>query len=178
MKLIKKGKMELINKVIYVILILSVSGCNSLQEKIEKYIDGNNSKFNDDSLMVINMKDVLCDYDRLYIVGSLIPLSCVVDMINVPLYRKGKNESNALFGYDSDAYYLILVKDGEVVYEEELKNENTKVSFNLESFSTIKGVGTFDNVEITAEGYYTDSSNLVILKINGCYFVCDKRYMN
>jgi hypothetical protein len=99
-------------------------------------------------------------------------------MINVPLYRKGKNESNALFGYDSDAYYLILVKDGEVVYEEELKNGNTKVSFNLESFSTIKGVGTFDNVEITAEGYYTDSSNLVILKINGCYFVCDKRYMN
>lgn len=178
MKLIKKGKMELINKIIYVILIFSISGCNSLEEKIEKHIDENNSKFNEDSMMVINMNDILCDYDRLYIIGSLIPLSCVIDMINVPSYKKDENKSNALLGYDSDSYYLILVKDGEVVYEDKLNNWHPKVSFNLESFSTIKGVGTFDNDVITAEGYYTDSSNLSILKKNGCYFVCDKRLTN
>ena len=158
-----------INKFILFFCILLMTECHSAPQRIESFICSQNIKKN--SNLELDMKKVLCDYDRLFLVGSLTPLSCVRDMLGIPSYRKENNASNALMGNDSDNYFILLKKDGRIVYEEEFNYNNTKVRFEIETFNVIKGKGFFDGENIVADGYYLDNSLFLVTEKKGLYFV-------
>lgn len=171
-RLIKKEKMAWGSKFLTLLIIFFVAGCKPITKKIENICD--NSVFSQDSTIIIDMKNILCDYDHLFIVESLTPLSCVRNMISIPSYRNRETSDNSLIGTDSEKYFIILVKGEKVVYEEEFDYYNSKVYFNLETFKRKEGICVFDNEDVKSACYYESGSFFVVRKINDYYYISVK----
>ena len=129
--------------------VFILNGCTHTPTKIENYIN-KHCDFSKNDTCFIDLREVLVDYDTMYVFDEFTVETGVRDIIGITDYPA---EENGTVGYDSEMCRIILVKNHKVVYEDEYHYCDYNTSIDFREFPVVKGQCIFDNTIGEESGY-------------------------
>ncbi len=157
-------------------ITLCIQGCcRAFPDKIERYIRVNHNIANDDTCY-INLKDVVMDYDTLFCFKSTISIDVVRDIIQISEY---KNDGREILGnIEEEFLYIILIKNGSVVYENEYNYTLYNAQFVYSELVTIPVNNYHEENAIRNKAYETSDSIFLVNRTNGEYYIRPVNYID
>ncbi|MCL2802100.1 MAG: hypothetical protein FWD28_10115 [Treponema sp.] len=121
-------------KIQYVIILLSICffvGCSNTESKLDRYIKLN-CNFKKSDVCYIDIKEVLnVDFDEMYIFYRTVTKDEISEVIGIPYSNKKIKDD--IFDYDlfyyDNKYWIILLKNKKIVYEDEFSQSKLEFAF-------------------------------------------------
>lgn len=144
-------------------IILFITGCHTVDNSIEYYID-HYCDFSKNDTCYIDIRKVLnVDYDSMYIFYWSTTSQGVRNITGVEEYGDYKNPDKGSF-VCSDDYRILLIKNGKIVYNRLCYSSTKKIHINMESFILVKGDGYFDGKVVDDQGYFAPNPIFMVVK--------------
>lgn len=157
--------------VLILLVVLILVSCNHTPEKLEQYIKVHCNFENADTCYIDLSKALKIDYDTMYVFNSLTPLTGVRNIIGIKDYEKCKNPETALIGHDSEMCRIILIKNKNVVYEDEYYYSEYNAELLYDKFKIVNGKGLFDGSSIEVDGYMCANHIFKVVKTKNKYYL-------
>lgn len=147
---------------LFVLVIFIINGCTHTPTKIEKYIN-RHCDFSKSDTCYIDLRKALVNYDTMYVFDGFTVITGIRNIIGIKNYPAKENE---LVGYDSEMCRIILIKNNNIVYEDEYHYWDYNTSLHFQSFPIVKGQSVFNNKIGEEYGYRCTSYIFKVTRID------------